>query len=189
MSEELEKIERLLERATAAEDAPEKDPDPEAASLREAWIAFGRLLEAAEPSAETLLGSRPLRPPLRSYRRFWPAAGLLAASLLICAVAMWRLQATSRPENASPSPAPIASTGVTRSAPAIATHSAPARKEQKPTVSANEPQWDDSFDEQVAQFGRQVIDVQQGSYAWTDNGGAVQSKIEQIQKEFQDNSL
>jgi hypothetical protein len=181
VSEELEKLERLLERATAAGNAPEKNPDPETASLREAWIAFGRLLEAAKPSAETWLGSRPLRPPQRSYRRFWPAAGLLAASLLICAVAMWRLQATSRPENASPSPAPIASTGVT--------HSAPATKEQKPTASATGPQWDDSFDEQVAQFGRQVIDVQQSSYAWTDNGGAVQSKIEQIQKDFQDNSL
>ncbi len=181
MSEELKKLERLLERATAAEDAPAKDPDPEAASLREAWIAFGRLLETAEPSAEASFASRPLPPPKRSYRRWWPAVGILAASLLICAVAMWRLQTTSRPDNAASSSDLFATT---RLVPSV-----PARKAQEPKTNANEPQWDDSFDEQVAQFGRQVIDVQQGSYAWTDNGGVVQSKIEQIQKDFQDNSL
>jgi hypothetical protein len=181
VSEELEKLQRLLERATAAEDATENEPDSEAASLREAWIAFGRLLEAAQPPAEMLLDTWPVPAPKRSYRRFWPAAGVLAASLLICAVAMWALRATSRIENASPSPAQTASTGVT--------HSTPAKAEQKPAASANAPQWDDSFDEQIAQVGQQVIDMQQNSYAWTDTGGAVQSKIERIQQDIKDNSL
>jgi len=181
MSEEVEKLQRMLERVTAAEDVPQHEPDPETASLREAWLAFGHLLEAARLPAEMLLDNWPVPPPKRSYRRFWPAAGVLAASLLICGVAMWALQATRRIENASLSPAQTASTGVT--------HSAPVKKTQKPAASVNEFQWDDSFDDQVAQVGRQVIDVQQGSYAWTDTGGAVQSKIEQIQQDFKDNSL
>jgi len=178
MSEELEKLHRLLDRATAAEDVAESEIDGETASLREAWIAFGRLLEAAEPPAETALGSLPL-PPRRPRRRIWPAAGLLAASLLLCAVAMWRLQSTSRPQNASPLPVQTASTGVKQAA--------PAKEEQQPAASA--PQWDDSFDEQVTQLGRQVLDVQQGSFAWADSGAAVQAKIERLQQDFKDNGL
>ena len=49
MSEDLEKLQRLLEQATAAEDVSADELDPEAASLREAWIGFGQLLEAAQP--------------------------------------------------------------------------------------------------------------------------------------------
>ncbi len=143
MSEELEKLQRLLERATAAEDAPQNEPDPEAASLREAWIAFGRLLEAAQPPAETSLGSRPV-PPKRSYRRSWPSAGLLAASLLICAGAMWMLQATHRFENAVPLPTQTASTGVTPSAtpspPAPLPHAGEGSFDRaKPAASATRP--------------------------------------------------
>jgi hypothetical protein len=189
VSKELEELQRLLERATAAADASENDSDPEAASLREGWIAFGRLLEATQAPVEMSIDSRPVLPPKRPYGRFWPAAGLLAASLLVCAVAMWRLQTASRTENASPSLAQTASTTVARATPATVAHSAPVKKEQKPVASADEPQWDDSFDEQVAQVGQQMTDVQQNAYAWTDTSGAVQSKIEQIQKDFNDNGL
>jgi hypothetical protein len=180
VSDEVEKLERMLQRATAAENVPLDDLDGEAARLREGWIAFGRLLEAAEPPAEVSFRCLPL-PRKQSQRRLWSAVGLLAVSLLFCAVAMWILQRPSGAKNASPATMQIASTGAKRPA--------PAKQAVKLAPGASGPQWDDSLDEQVAQLGRQVIDVQQGSSAWADTGAAVQSKIEQIQQEFKDNNL
>ena len=116
MSDEVEKLERMLQRATAAENVPPDDLDGETSRLREGWIAFGRLLEAAEPPAEVSFRCLPL-PRKRSQRRLWSAAGLLAASLLVCAVAMWILQRPSGAKNASPAPVQIASTSAKRPAP------------------------------------------------------------------------
>ena len=178
MNEELENLERMLERTTAAEDMPQDDLDGEAARLREGWIAFGRLLEAAQP-AETSLRRLPL-PRRRPQRRLWSAAGLLAASLVVCGVAMWMLQAPGRTKNASPAAVQTAATGVRQSAP-------PTKTNKQATTSTG-LKWDDSFDEQVAQLSQNVIDAEQGSSVWADTG-AVQSKIEQIQQEFKDNSL
>jgi hypothetical protein len=178
VSEDVEKLERMLERAT--EDVPQDDLDGEAARLCEAWIAFGRLLEAAEPPADVSFRRLPL-PRKRSQRRLWSAAGLLAASLLVCAVAMWMLQTPRGAKNASLATVQTAATG--------AKQPAPAKQTAKPATNASGPQWDDSFEEQVTQLGRQVIDVQQGSSTWADAGVAVQSKIEQIQQEFKDNNL
>jgi hypothetical protein len=193
VSDEVEKLERMLQRATAAENVPPDDLDGETSRLREGWLAFGRLLEAAEPLAEVSFRCLPL-PRKRSQRRLWSAAGLLAVSLLFCAVAMWILQPPSGAKNASPAPVQIASTSAKRPAPPSPPAPLPRAGEgssgtAKPAASASGPQWDDSFDEQVAQLGRQVIDAQQSSSAWADTGAAVQSKIEQIQQEFKDNNL
>ena len=179
MNEELENLERMLERTTAAEDMPQDDLDGEAARLREGWIAFGRLLEAAQP-AETIVRAVCRCPAGGRSRRLWSAAGLLAASLVVCGVAMWMLQAPGRTKNASPAAVQTAATG--------ARQSAPPTKTNKQATTSTGLKWDDSFDEQVAQLSQNVIDAEQGSSVWADTG-AVQSKIEQIQQEFKDNSL
>ena len=50
MNDESERLEQLLLRATAPSDAPpQAELEPEAQPLRGAWLAFGQLLEAAQP--------------------------------------------------------------------------------------------------------------------------------------------
>ena len=51
MKDDVEQIQRLLEKATDAGSAPPDALDPETASLREAWLAFGQMLETASPPA------------------------------------------------------------------------------------------------------------------------------------------
>jgi hypothetical protein len=181
VSDELERLEQMLQRATAAADGPPDDLDGETARLREGWLAFARLLEAAEPPAEASFRRLPL-PRKRSQCRLWSAAGLLAASLLFCAVAMWILQRPSGAKNAPPAPVQLAATDAQGRLP-----NRPLSIAENPKAPV--PDWNDSFDEQFTQLGRQVIDAQQGSSAWADAGAAVQTRIEEIQQEFKDNSL
>ena len=146
-------------------------------------MTLRQLLEAAEFSlADSPLraptkgcgrgpGVRAARRPKRLYRRFLPAAALLATSLLICPVTLWMLEEPSRLgrlESSLPSAQPTASAVVVRSTPT---------KEKRPAAAiANEPQWDDSF--ALAQIGRRMVDAQQDPYAWTDTGRVVQYGIE-----------
>ncbi len=67
MSADSNNEQRLLEQATTAESPPGEELTPEARSLREAWLAFGQLLEAAQPQAtprlEALDAAPTIAPP------------------------------------------------------------------------------------------------------------------------------
>ena len=52
MSDELNELERQLEQATARSVPSGAPLDPQTASLREAWLAFGQLLSTAEPAVD-----------------------------------------------------------------------------------------------------------------------------------------
>jgi hypothetical protein len=130
--------EQTLERVTAASDAPQQDLEPDAESLRQAWLTFGRLLEAVQsPPAAPL---EQWRPPPASRR--WPlaAAAALAASLLVAASLYWM------------------SGGEGTSGPVLpATNRLAATDGVKPSASADDGlQWDDSLDRQIAQAGEGV---------------------------------
>ena len=105
MKNDLETSLRSLEEATAAGDRPADRLDAETASLREAWLAFGEMLEAAQPPRLRYFSPLPLgegpgvRAALRVRRRRWRrllAAGLLAASLLIAVATIWMLSGANR---------------------------------------------------------------------------------------------
>ena len=51
MNDETEKLQEMLERATAPGPQLSAGLDPETASLRATWLALGRLLEDVQPSA------------------------------------------------------------------------------------------------------------------------------------------
>jgi hypothetical protein len=166
MSENLDKLERMLEQATAAQGQAQDGLDPEAASLGEAWIAFGRLLEAAEAPVEPAIGHWAMPRPTPGRRWLLPAAALLAASLLIGIATTWTFRSTIAP-------------------------SSPVGQVAKlpPPTPATGPQWDDSWDEQIAQVGRNVIYAQQDLYAGPDPLGAVQYGIEQMQQDVEGSKL
>ena len=211
MSEDHEKLQRMLEQATAAEGAREDDLDPQAASLREAWLSLGHLLEAAQPAsydvplpfAEDGPKCSPLRAPtegwsgegqekcsplpsgegqgVRARRWFLPAAGLLAASLLIGVMTAWMLRDANRQEGSTPVPEQIASTS--RQATSL------AHEQPQTALAVNGPQWDDSFDEQLAQVGQQMAYAGNDQFSGTDAFGLVQYRMEQFRQEVQADSL
>jgi hypothetical protein len=201
MSENVNKLQRLLEQATAAEGASGTDLDPEAASLREAWLDFGRLLEAAQPAAcelPLLLGdgqqthSSPLplgerqgvrAMPRRASARRWlfSAAALVAASLLIGILTTWMPQTMDRPE--SPAPATQQTTAINPPDAVL------VQQKHQATKSGSESKWDDSLDEQLAQVGQQVAYAQQHAYGGSDTYELLRYGIEQMQQELTGSGL
>jgi hypothetical protein len=188
MKDKIEEMQRVLEKATDAGSAPADALDPEIASLRDAWLAFGQMLEAAPAPVFTSplpLGEGPgVRAALSYARPRWPrllAAGLLAASLLIGVVTVWMLHAANRQENPTAAPEQMASANQ-KTAPSTQAHT------QK-VSSTDEPQWDDSLDEQFARVGWQMLCVQQNQYFRTDAFGIVQYQLEQLSKAIQADSL
>jgi len=181
VSDDLERMQRSLERATAAKDAPQADLDPQTASLREAWLTFGQLLEAAQPATELPLDRWMTTPPARKRRWLLPVAAVLAASLLIGVVTTWMLRATNRPQGPGPAPEQTVATSNHVAAPT------PEQPTAAPAVNGS--QWDDSLDEQLAQAGRQVAYAQQDQFPGADAFGLVQYRIEQVRAEVQADKL
>jgi hypothetical protein len=166
MNDELNKMQRLLEEVTAAGNAPSETPDPEIASLREAWLAFGQLLEAAQGQEER---DWPMPRPAQTWRWLLPTTGLLAASLLVAVAMAWMLRDGGRQDAAAPAP--------------LQTASNTARSH------SGSVEWDDSFDEQVAQLGQQVIAVRENQHFRVDDFALMEYRIEQFRQEVQMDSL
>jgi hypothetical protein len=188
MSEDAEKLQRMMERATAAEEPSEGGLDPETASLREAWIGFGQLLDAAEASADIsplALGELPVVKampwPVQPRRRLVPMAALLAASLLMGIVTAWMFNSPQRLAEPSGSPEQTVSVDIESSM--------LPEQPREDALAADQPQWDDAFDEQIAQIDQQMVYAQQDSYSLADASGLIQYQLEQMQQDFERNEL
>jgi hypothetical protein len=184
MKNNLGKMQRLLEEATAAGDAPADKLDPETAPLREAWLAFGEMIEAAQPPSVNYPLPLEEGPGVRTVhshsRRRLLAAGL-AASLLAGLVTVWMLYGPNRQEN----PAPTTETMAATDRPVASS----VHENAKSEATADEPQWDDKLDEQFAQVGWQMTCVRQNQTFRTDAFGLVQYRVEQFSKAIQADSL
>lgn len=197
-----------LQQATAADapaDVPGDTPcDAETASLREGWLALGQLIEAAEPSARPLVLAEPLEQPARVLR--WQlAAAALAASLIVGGTLVWT-SLRNRPSDVSASPSrQIALPGTNPAAPVptLATpHDSPATDAVRTaavaaadtvtgggTVEEDLLSWEDPLDDEIALVSREVILMRQDSYRLDNAYDPVRSGIEQIEQEFDDNTL
>jgi hypothetical protein len=183
--------------------------DPQTASLREAWLAWGRLLQAAEPPQPAWFARPQLPPPTRPRRWRAVVAGALAASLLIGIVSLGMLIAFDRRGKAltSGERTPAAQEKAPTSAGKASTsqEKAPALQERAPTspekavvtspkriasaVATATLQWDDTLDEQIAQAGQDVVLVRE---AWThrmETPELVQYRFEQFERDFPENRL
>jgi hypothetical protein len=179
---------RSLDEATAAGDRPFESLDAETASLREAWLVFGEMLEAAQPrtfnsprlpaeeaiAATTPLHKWPLRQPLL-------AAALLAASLLIAVAVVWTLNGSRHRANPGIMPQQIVA-NKHRAKP-----SQTARG--KSTTSTNEPQWDDSLDGEFQKISWQMLCAEENQTFRTDAFGRTQYRLEQLRQSIQADSL
>ena len=168
MNDELSRLQRQMEEATAADCGPDCPHDTETASLRQGWLAFGELLEAAQPMADEPLQLRPM--PRRTARSRRLAAGIaaVAASVVVAVTLAWSLLGPKQPADPS-----------TPAGGAVASGAA----------QTDELDWDDSLDQQIVQAGQQMVRIQQDWYRPDDAFGSVHDGLEQMEKDIDDNLL
>jgi hypothetical protein len=199
MKDTINELQRELEQATSCGAATEGELREETAQLRETWLAFGRLLEAASPPTQPTFHHWTM-PRARSKRWLVPALAAVAASLLAMAAisGIWRAGARSgQPdggqEQASKSALPPPA--VKPPLEAIVQGPAPAPRLLQAESAANAAEavvaieWDDSFDEQVVEVGRRVVRVQE---EWSSHSAAralVQQGLEQVRLDLEGNPL
>ncbi len=157
MNDELDRLKRQLERATASECPTAGSLDAETASLREGWLALGELLEAVEPPvAEPVKLPEPAQPGRRTGRK---AVGIaaLAVSLLVGLTLAGKWIRANRPGGPP--------TRSHTSLPEIVRADAEqfnANAEPLETASlADWGEWDDPLDQQIASVAQEVVRIQQ----------------------------
>ncbi len=188
MKDDMETSLRSLEEATAIDDRSSQRLDAETASLREAWLAFGEMLEAAQPAtcvSPLPLGEGPgVRAAPLPRRKRWPrllAAGVLAASLLVAVATIWMLSGANRQDNPADTPKQMVANNH---------KAAPSPKARAKSVSTtDEPKWDDSLDEQFEQVNWQMLCVRENQSFRTDAFGQAQYRLEQLREAIQAESL
>ncbi len=184
-AEDLERLEWATSSTAPAADGA----DPQAAALREAWMAWGRLLETAESPMEPSLG-RPAVPQSKPLRWLPLGAGVAAAILAIVAGTAWFALKSDRATNVPALPKTIASVAQapTNAASATSGTARPAPAAQPKALAASgaaEPQWNDAMDDDIVQVSRQLVAVQQGWHASADAFGAVRSQLERMHSEVE----
>jgi len=182
MNDELRKLERQLEQATAGRDSPKAALDSQAASLREAWLAFGQLLEAATSTPSASPGAMPWAPPRVHRRWLLPAALALAASLLVALTVAWGVRGHGPPAGPGGAAKELASSGGKEATPA-----------PEPTGPALLPDvelaWDDTLDSEIASAGRAVVSVRHDWLGRADGSSAVRYGLRQLDEDLRDSPL
>jgi hypothetical protein len=180
MNSELKALERQLESATARDVPPNPSLDQETTSLREAWLAFGQLLEAAQPASEPL--KLPANPPGRG-RRWWLLVTVvgLAASLLVAAMITWG--------DGESGPALVLTVPSADVAVKDVQPSAPAKKPVSPAGSGSALAWDDALDKEITVAGEAVVSAAQDWTHLASAGTTLRYGLEEVQKDIEDNSL
>jgi hypothetical protein len=176
MKDDINAIERSLEKATAAKREFGEVLAPETASLRETWLMFGQMLDAAAPTESPVIVRRKIFPPSRRRWRLYTFV-LVAASLFaaIAAVSMMRERlSTSDSIRTRDHGIAVQPQG---------TPSQPARAVAK--ASSEEPQWNDSLDDQFAQIDWTMACIQQNQLFRTDAFGVVEYQIERLGQAIQ----
>lgn len=174
MIDEWKQLQHQLQRATAADPPPNDLPlDPETASLREGWMLLGQLLGEAQPEPKEPLEFAVPRRHERSQRGRAIAA-LLAASLLIGATLVGSMMETSRTEK-------TATPGTERPA--------DVQEAVASGLDTLDLAWEDDLDQRIARVGEQLILVQQDRYSLDDVMASVAYGIEQIGREFEDDTF
>jgi hypothetical protein len=167
-------------------------------------------IQVSRASEDRQIGA--MRRPARRRRWLLPIAGLLAASLLIGVSTTWTPCETDQPMSSSPASQPVAAINAenkTLLRPASSMHLSAAKtaansaetavfaiesrssaasvskaRPSRPATVSEKP-WDDALDEQIGQFGRQVVDAKQSTGSGT--GQLVGFGIAQMQRDLEGN--
>ncbi len=189
--ENTDRLQRLLEEVTAEGTHP-ASRDAEA-GLREAWLAFGRLLEAADQaqgenwSLEAITPKDP-RKPASHRQRYLRTIAALAAALCVAVGVNWWLAHVGPQGNPQ---APMAHTEGQGAHPQPNEPAPPAPNRviavqknmttpPKAGSAANATTWDDSLDTQITSVSQQIESVQLAWQHRVDDLDLVQYRIDEF---------
>ncbi|MCA9145097.1 MAG: hypothetical protein H6821_16560 [Planctomycetaceae bacterium] len=181
MNDSNEKLLAQLEQATAS--ATSEMLDEETAMLRESWLAFGKLVDAADAESTP---SITCPPTTRRAGLFARSIAALAASLLVAFTAWSILNRDSDP--VVPAPEVAVPQALPSEGPGLSTVAeSPSSGEQPEPV--DEFAWDDSFDEQLA-ITSQAIRSARADWSGGDRRYSVLlDQFEQFDEELSEGSL
>jgi hypothetical protein len=178
MSGNVDKLQAMLEQATGPDDASANTSDPQAERLRETWLAFGQLLEAAQPATDVSLlplgeeqGMRAEPRLVRPHLWCVTGAAALAASLLIGLATVWMLNGANRQSHIGADAQQTASNQPQSNTPAASTA------------------WDDPLDQQIAELSQQLDNAKAGQLTMTDEFSEIQDRMKQFNQEVTADSL
>jgi hypothetical protein len=206
---DVERLQRMLEEVTASDRAhPAPHDDPEAAGLREAWLAFGRLLEAADEAQsgnwnpEIVRQKEPLRTqPAERGRLLAPMVAAAAAICLAIGLGWWMSrsgqpngngpavvrtqQKPDQPQDVRPpQPKPVVP-----NVPAPSVAQGETNKPQQATAATKSSVWDDAIDTQITALSQQIDLVRQTWQHRVDDADLVQYRIDEVSDGMSDNAL
>jgi hypothetical protein len=173
-----------LTRVTSSESYLPPETEEEAAALREGWLGWTQLLQAADNEwDQTELVTRLQRQAPVPTRHGWLlATGALAASLLLVLAGTWLIGA--RPQAGSLRSEP---SGTALVQGPIRTDSAPLAA--SPERTADELTWDDPLDQQLAE-ARITLSSLRGSWRSSDTRlTALSAQVAQFMQEMDAGSL
>ena len=177
MSDEL-RLQKMLEEATAPGSGVPEGLDAETSSLREAWLALGRTLAAAEVAAGPPRELLQL-PPTHTHRS-WTIVAMfaLAAALLILASA-FTLRGGSNLAKQQPNESGAGAGSID---PSLAT--------QQPSTTLLEGwEWDAAIDSEISSTARGMVWFGQDSRASSDAFPLTGQEILEIQADINDSTF
>jgi hypothetical protein len=203
-----QQLKRMLEEATASDHAgtsplrSSEQSEPEAAGLRDAWLAFGRLLEAADAEQsgswrpESIQPKEPLRKqPAKRSRRLAEVAVTAAAVLVAVGIGWWMSHGGPNGAggpNGGGGPAVVKDNSKQGTRDTVATKpNVPVSNEPAPVVANNDASkpkqeaaqsssWDDPIDTQIAAVSQEIDTVRQNWQHRTDDVDLVQYRIDEV---------
>ena len=214
-NQDTQRLKQMLEEVTAADDpiashATTARGDAETASLREAWLAFGQLIRAADAALPEMRNLATSIAPRKPGRRRWfglvlrrtgflarqrrprkPAllrlfqAGVIAAvaaALLLAVCLGWRIAS----EKKAATPAPVANQDLPR--PAVVRAEKPTHQTPK-AGTPNPSAWADPLETQIATVSRQINSVRQNWQHRVDDVDLVQYRIDEVRDSLQNDAL
>lgn len=187
MNDEMNELRRRLEAATARDETSENVSDAETSSLRQGWLALGRLLDAAEAPLSDPADRWTLPVARRPHVGRLTVVMLVAASLLVALAGAWLLRDTRPAPGLAPSPDQIASQEKPKPVEAPDRPAVPPPR--RAALATAQLQWDDSLDEQLVSAAQAMMSVQQ---SWDSSAGGfdyVRYGLEQAEDDLQDGKL
>ena len=169
--------------------------EPEAAGLRDAWLAFGRLLDAADEAqggnwnAKSILRSEPLRRQPAKRGRYVAAFAAAAALCFALGLGWWLSrggqpngnggQAVVKKDSTTDQPQGAQSQEV-QPRPIAPVPSIASNETNKPKKAAENSAWDDPIDTQITAVSQQIDSVRQTWQHRVDDADLVQYRIDEV---------
>jgi hypothetical protein len=183
MSSEFDELQQQLAQATARDVGDGCHLDGHTEQLRDSWLAFGQLLEAADRDCPAVAVDLPR--PLRVEGLRWAAMVAVAASVALVIGVAWNLsQDTTRSLGGSPTAVAVR----VESSPSSAALEPGAVAAESPTLDP-ELAWDDSLDDRL-QAASLALWQAHGTSRWHDlRWNSIQDTVQQMDEEFSADTL